>query len=177
LLPKLSAITWTTRASFKGLHILSLKSRADLIGEGRPAPGDTKETLIRLLKRATTELPWPELPGGTEEMFETFFGALDRISGFDEPEAAVEILSRHVEDVEGRVTDIRHLAIYFIHRLDWLLTAAWRIRLDEGDEEKRGAYLAEAKGLMGRATRSLRGLQPEDFDNKVCDSTLATSRF
>jgi hypothetical protein len=152
LLPKLSAVTWTTRPEYSGVHTSSLISRADLLGMGRPAPGDTKEGLIRLLKRAVMELPWPELPGGTEEMFKTQLTALTRIAESGEPEAAVEILSRHVEDVETGVKARDHVAIYHIYRLDWLLAAA---RKFNGHEGKRGAYVAEAKGLMERATRSL----------------------
>jgi hypothetical protein len=66
-------------------------------------PGDTKDMLTRLVKRATTELPWPELPGGTDEMFAVHLRALTMIAQYGEPEAAVEILSRHVEDVERGV--------------------------------------------------------------------------
>jgi hypothetical protein len=137
---------------------------------GRPAPGDTKEGLIRLLKRAVTELPWPKLPGGTEEMFETQLTALTRIAESDEPEAAVEILSRHVEDVETGVKARNYMAIYHIYRLDWLLAAA---RKFNGHEGKRDAYVAEAKGLMERATGSLRSLQPQDWDVPVGSSTSA----
>jgi hypothetical protein len=164
---KLSAILWTLRPRYKESHIISLVKRAALFENGHPAPGDTKETLLRLLKRATTELPWPELPEGTQEMFKTYFGALSTIAVLGEPEAAVGMLSRHVEDVESKVVDRKYVAKYYIYRLGWLLSAAWKVKEDEG---KRGAYVAEARGVMGRAMRSLRDLQVEDFDDTVSDS-------
>jgi hypothetical protein len=58
VLPKLSAITWTIRPECSDLHMVS-----------RPAPGDTKETLVRLLKRAAAELPWWEIAGQYEGNF------------------------------------------------------------------------------------------------------------
>jgi hypothetical protein len=141
LLPKYSALTWTRRSTTDTakLHIMSLVSRADLCIEGRAAPGDTPETFIRLLKRAMTELPWPELPGGTREMLDIQLGALTYIAELGEPEAAVEILNRHVEDVERHVVAPKHVARYSIYRLDLLVLAASR-----ADEGKRGAYLGEA---------------------------------
>jgi hypothetical protein len=72
---KLSAITWTMRPVNGWMHVFSLASRALLLETG-PAPGDTKELLIRLLKRASTELPWPELPGGTADLFDVHLKAL-----------------------------------------------------------------------------------------------------
>jgi hypothetical protein len=67
VLLKLSAVTWTIRPlkchQANRLHVISLCNRAAVLGHGRPAPSDTKEGLTRLLKRATTELPWPDLPG------------------------------------------------------------------------------------------------------------------
>jgi hypothetical protein len=100
VLPKLSAITWTLRSHHGGLHHISLSRRAALLDMGQPAPGDTKETLLRLVKRAITELPWPELPGRTEDLFTLNMRALTIIADYGDPEAAVEILSRHVEEVE-----------------------------------------------------------------------------
>jgi hypothetical protein len=164
LLLKVSAITWTSRPLSDELHIVCLNTRARYLTKGRPAPGDTKETLTRLLKRAVTELAWPELPQGTSEMFEAHFGALSMIAELGEPEAAVEILSRHVEDVESKVVDRKYAAKYYIYRSNWLLSAAWKVR---GDEGKRGAYVTEARGVMERATRSLRVLQPEDWGNAL----------
>jgi hypothetical protein len=161
LLPKLSAITWTTRSHDSDLHVASLNCRARHLDEGRPVPGDTKEMLTRLLKRATTELPWPELPGGTEMMFQIHLRALTKTTRLGEPEAAVEVLSRHVEEIERKVVAPNHVAKYYIYRLDLLLEAAMKFEEDEG---KRDAYVAEAKGLMGRATRSLRSLRPQDWD-------------
>jgi hypothetical protein len=168
LLPKLSAITWTTLPYLPEMHFLSLISRGLLMIDGRPAPGDTKEGLIRLLKRATTELAWPELPGGTHQMITHRLRALTIVSDLGEPEAAIEIFSRHVEDVERKVVAPNHVAMCSIYRLDWLLAGAWKF---EGDEDKRGAYVAEAKGLMERATRTVRALQPQDFDGDVRAST------
>jgi hypothetical protein len=89
---------------------------------------------------------------------------LTRIAQFGEPEAAVEILSRHVEHVEGCIMALSHTAAYNICRLDWLLQAARKVEEDEG---KRGAYVAEAKEVMERATRSVRGLQPHDWTDLV----------
>jgi hypothetical protein len=103
------------------LHVASLMARAAFLDEGRPAPGDTKETLIRLLKRAVTEVPWPELPEKAEDMFNRQFRALTIIAEFGEPEAAVEILSRHVQNIEGHVVAPLHVAEYYFHRTDWLL--------------------------------------------------------
>jgi hypothetical protein len=171
LLPKLSCITWTLRSEHGDLHIRSVLSRAALAGNGRPAPGDTKESLTRLLKRAATEVPWPELPAYTAHMFGTYFWALTIIGKFGEPEAAVEILNRHVEDVEKYVGAPNLVATYLISRLDWLLSAAVKFESDEG---KRGAYVAEAKGLMDRATRSLRGLRRQDWDHLVSSSATTS---
>jgi hypothetical protein len=157
---KLSAITWTLRHQHPDKHIVSLNSRAILIDKGRPAPGDTKEKLIHLLKRATTELPWPPLPQGLRQMFAFYVIALNIIAKFGEPEAAVEILKRHVEDVERHVTAPNRVATYLIYRLDWLLSAAIKV---SKDTELMDAYLAEAKGVMERAAWSLRGLQSQDW--------------
>jgi hypothetical protein len=160
LFPKLSAITWTTRPQHCELHIQGLIGRAILLDKGHPLPGDTKDKLIQLLKRAVTELPWPELPGGTIEMIETYFGALALIVQLGEPEAAVEISSRHVEDVEKKVVASDHLGICHVFRLHWVLCAALENKDDKG---KRGAYVAEAKGLMERVTRSLRGSRSQEW--------------
>jgi hypothetical protein len=168
LFPKLSAITWTTRPQHCELHIQGLIGRAILLDKGHPLTGDTKAKLIQLLKRAVTELPWPELPGGTIEMIETYFGALTCLDKFGEPEAAVEISSRHVEDVEKKVVTSDHLGMYQVFRLDWLLSAAYTNR---DDEAKRGAYVAEAKGLMERVRRSLRGSRSQDWVARVSGST------
>jgi hypothetical protein len=166
LLLKLSATTWTTRPRSCHMHVNSLNTRATLLNNGRPVPGDTKEGLIRLLKRATTELPWPELP--IERILDAHLKALGFLAAFDEPEAAVEILSRHTEDVERHVVAPSHRAKYYLQRLDWLLSAARKVEGD--DEEKRDAYVAEAKGVMARATQSLRGLRLEDWSGQVHDS-------
>jgi hypothetical protein len=123
--------------------------------QGRPVPGDTKEILATLLKRAASKIPWPELPGGTQQMFDIHLELLAWLAMMDEPEAAVEIFSRHVEEVERGVVAPDYLAKYYIYRLDWLLLAAGKLK---EDEEKSGAYVAEAKGVMERAARSLRGL-------------------
>jgi hypothetical protein len=64
LLPKLTALTWTNRVRHSKLHLTTLVTRATLLAEGRPVPGESKETLLRLLKRAATELPWPDSPAG-----------------------------------------------------------------------------------------------------------------
>jgi hypothetical protein len=117
LVPKLSAVCWTLRDSpsppdYTALHIMTIKVRTSWLHEGQPAAGDTKELLIRLLKRATTELPWPELPGGTKKMFDDQIFALKFIAKWGEPEAAVEILGRHVEDVERHVVAPNRLATY-----------------------------------------------------------------
>jgi hypothetical protein len=141
---------------------MSLIGRATLLQMGQPLPGDTKETLIRLLKRAVTELPWPELPLGTTEMLETHCRALTVLDHLGEPEIAVEISGRHVEDVERHVIKAPLLlAAFYICRLDWLLSAAWKYskcgicgNCANCDEVKRGAYVAEAKGLMERTTRA-----------------------
>jgi hypothetical protein len=161
LLPKLSAITWTLRPDLCYLHFQSLVGRALCIGRERPAPSDTKEKLVRLFKRAAPEIPWLELPGGAEGLFRMPLRALTVIDKFgEEPEAAVEILSRHTEYVERHMVAPRHVARYCLSRLGWTLAAAVKFK---GDEAKRGAYVAEAKGLMERATGSLRGLHPEDW--------------
>jgi hypothetical protein len=160
---KISAITWTIRPRECHVHFVSLVSRAMILLDGRLAPGDTSETLTRLLKRACLELPWPELPGGTVELFNTHFAALIMIAQLGEPEAAVEILNRHVEDVEKRVVAPKDLAAFSIYRLNFLLGAAVKAK----ENEKKGDYVAEAKGVMERATRRLRYLQPQDFDSRV----------
>jgi hypothetical protein len=167
LLLKFSAITWTIRPGFCEMHVASLNTRSAMLNKGRPAPGDTKEGLVRLLKRAVTELSWSEIPGRTDMVFKVHLPALSHIAEYDSPEAALEILSRHVEDVERKVVAPSHMIKYYVYRLDWLLLAA----KVGGDEGKRGAYVAEAKGLMGRATRSLRGLQSEDWKYIVRAST------
>jgi hypothetical protein len=168
MLLKFSAITWTTRTLLKRLlldaHFDSLHGRGILLEKGRPAPGDTQETLARLFKRASTELPWPELPGGTKLMFDVHLEALSTIARLGEPEAAVEILSRHVEDVESKVLAPNYMAKYYLLRLDWLLAAAEKF---QGDEGRKDAYVTEAKGVMGRATRSLRDFQSKDWDGIV----------
>jgi hypothetical protein len=84
-----------------------------------------------------------------------------------EPKAAIEILNRHVEDVERHVVAPKYVAIYHLYRVIWRLSAALEV---EGDEGKRGPYVAEAKGLMERATRSLRGLRPHDWSDFVSGS-------
>jgi hypothetical protein len=169
LLSKISAITWTTRPLHSTLHVISLHGRAILVELGRPGPGDTRETLIRLLKRAATELPWPEVPA---KMFDVHWRALSIIADLGEPEAAVEILGPHAEDMESKVVDSYIAAYYCIFRLGWLLSAARKFKEDEG---KRGAYLAEARGLMPRAIRSLQELQVEYWDELVSDSTSTWS--
>jgi hypothetical protein len=168
---KLSATTWTTRDINEGLHFRCLESRATFLRRGQPAPGDTEEGLIRLLKRATTELTWPELPEGTEKMFDWQLRSLSLIAKFGEPEAAVGILNRHVEDTERKMVApsyASYVAKFYIYRLDWLLSAAQKV---EGDEGKKGAYVAEAKEVMERAARSLRDLRTEDWDSEVRVST------
>jgi hypothetical protein len=165
LLLKLSAIAWTIRSKLGHVHVISLNTRGLLLERGRPAPGDTKEGLIRLLKRALTELPWPELPGGTDEEFSSY---LEALSHFGESDAAVEILNRRVEDVERHVKAPYYLAQYYFCRLHWLLVASsMKTRVDR---KVTVGYEAEAKGLMERATRSLRGLQSQDWDNRVSES-------
>jgi hypothetical protein len=165
LLLKLSAISWTDGVN-PGLHIMTVCTRA--VQDGRPARGDTKETLMPLLKRAVTELPRPELPQDTELLEKTHFWALSIIADMGEPEAAVAILSPHVEYVEKKVADPKFAATFHISRWEWLLSAARKVERDEG---KRSAYVAEARGMMGRAMRSLRGLRLEDWDDYVSDST------
>jgi hypothetical protein len=172
LLPKFSAITWTIRSRYSELHIASLVTRSTMLDLGRPAPGDTKEGLIRLLKRAITEHPWPKLPEGTEETFDTQLRATTSIADLGEPEAAVEIFRAHVEEIEREVVAPNHVARYYIYRLEWLLSAA---RKFNGHAAKRGAYVAEAKGLMGRATRSLRGLQSQAWTALVGSPTSANT--
>jgi hypothetical protein len=132
LLLKLSAITWTIRPEDSNVHYCSLLSRAVLLEKERPAAaGDTKEKLVCLLKRAVTELSWPELPAETAVMFNTCFRALTEIATFGEPEAAVEILSRHMEHVERRIIGPNHMARYYTYRLDLLLWAA--VKFEEDD--------------------------------------------
>jgi hypothetical protein len=176
VLCKLSALSWTARKTHADLHITTLVSRGKSLNKGRPAPGDSKSTLIRLLSRAATELPWPELPGGTGPMFDVQFEALTMIADLGEPEVAVEILSHHVEDVERHVlnrnvVERKFVAEYYIYiyRLEWLLSAAVKL---EGVDEKGGAYAAEAKGLMGPATQSLRALQSRDWNKTVQGSSV-----
>jgi hypothetical protein len=101
-------------------------------------------------------------------MFTTHFSALSMIASLGEPEAAVEILNRHVEDVKRKIVAPKDLAAFSIYRLEFLL---WAAREVEGDAAKKGAYVAEAKGVMEQATRSLRYLEPQDWDDKVRDST------
>jgi hypothetical protein len=167
LLPKLSALTWTARLQHGHLDVVSLNTRVTYMSGGRPAPGDTRETLIRLLKRAVTDLSWPELPDGTRRVLGTYMKALAKIADLGEPEAAIEIFSRHVEDVERHVVAPNYVAKCLICRLEWLLVAADKF---EKDEERRSAYLAETKGLMKRATRSLQGLQSQEWDRPVSEA-------
>jgi hypothetical protein len=91
-----------------------------------------------------------------------------------DPEAALETLRRHGEDMERYVgagaPSLR--TKYYIYRLEWLMAAAVKV---DGDEEKRGAYVAEARGLMGRATQSLRGLRSQDWDPECLVSASASS--
>jgi hypothetical protein len=179
LLPKFSAITWTLCPSFYGVHVLSLVRRAYLLPTGpllpgSPAPGDNKERLIGLFKRAAMEPPWPELPE-RKEAFDAYLMALTFIDDLGAPEAALEISGGHVENVERRVEAANCVAKFYIYRLEWLLTAAQDC---ERDADKRSTYVAEAKEFMARATRSLRGLQPQDFDSYVRspDITCLTCR-
>jgi hypothetical protein len=168
LLSKCSAITWTLRSTsyYANLHHASLISRGVLVEKGRPAPGDTKDTLTRLLKRAVTEIPWPELPGGTKAMFSFQMKALIVIANFGEPEAAIEIMNRHLEDVERHVVARKFVVPYTICHAQWLLSAA----VDGSeDTEKKAAYMAKAKGLVERATRSLRGPRLHDWDAEVSE--------
>jgi hypothetical protein len=132
LLLKVSAISWTTRPTCNDWHFISVIHRATSIIKGRPAPGDTKETLLRLLKRATSELAWPELPKGTEKLFLMCFRALSLIAGFGEPAAALAILDRHVNDLENKVVDREYAAKFYVFRLDWLLSAALKAVDEEG---------------------------------------------
>jgi hypothetical protein len=166
LLLKLSAISWTTRPVYFDMHFLSLVSRATLLDKKGPALGDTKERLLGLLKRAASETPWSEPPEGMAHKPETYLRSLTDIARFGEPQVAVEILNRRVQDAERNRMTPKVLAKYYIYRLALLLSAAGK---SEGEEGKRGAYVAEAKGLMERATRSLRGLQPDDWTEYVSD--------
>jgi hypothetical protein len=150
------------------MHALTLVNRMSLVGRGRPVPGDTKEGIARLLKRAALVFPWPDLPpeglGGRDQALEIYLRSLVMIARSGEPEAAVEILSRHVQEIERRVLSPRLATLYCLSHLDLFVSAAVKF---EGDEGKSGAYVAEAKGAMVRATRSLRGLQLEDWDCEV----------
>jgi hypothetical protein len=103
-------------------------------------------------------------PRGTKAFFDVCLEALSYVAVFDGPEAALEILDRHVDDVERKVVAPNHLVKYYLHRLEWVLAAALNV------EGKRDAYVAEAKGLMKRATRDMRAMQLEDWDGQVCDS-------
>jgi hypothetical protein len=105
-----------------------------------------------------------ELAGQRRIGFEAYFHTVTFVGLFGEEVAAVETLRRHAEDVERRVGAPNLVAKYYVCRLQALLAAAEKI------EERRGAYVAEAKGVMERATRSLRGLQSEDWDNIVSAS-------
>jgi hypothetical protein len=160
LLSKLSALAWTMRGDHSQYYLLTLKARAGLLGEERPVPGDTKELLLRLLKR-------PELRGeGIELMFEGQLTALTIIGEYGEPGVAVEILNRHVEDMERHLIAPRHVREYHVNRVQLLLAAASTL---EGEEAKKGAYVAEAKTLMMKATRYLRGMEQDDWDGYVSD--------
>jgi hypothetical protein len=172
LLLKLSAISWTTRPAFYDIHFVSLLGRATLLNKEGPSLSDTQERLLSLLKRAASEAPWSEPPEGMAHKPETYLRSLTDIARFGEPQAAVEILNRRVQDAERNKMAPKVLAKYYIYRLALLMSAAVKC---EGDEGKRGAYVAEAKGLMERATRSLRGLQPDDWSASVSDSVLAGS--
>jgi hypothetical protein len=113
------------------------------------------------------ELTWPELPKGIGKLL-TCFGALSMIAKFGEPETALAILNQRVNDLERKIVGREYEAKYYIYRLDWLVSAAWKFKEDEG---KRGAYVEEARGLMGRAIRSVRGLQQQNYDQPVSGPT------
>jgi hypothetical protein len=130
----------------------------------QPVPGDSIESLFPLFKRAITEFPWPQPPAEVKKMCGTYFMALGCLRWLCEPDVAIEILNRTVEDVERRIVAPIHVAEFHIFRVDWLLAAAWKFKEDEG---RKGAYVAEAKGLMEGALRGLQGLQPEDWDHQV----------
>jgi hypothetical protein len=164
LFPKLTALAWTLRSRDAYRLVNCLQRRATWLLEGRPVPGDTKAILAILLKRAALKLPWPELPGGTQKMFDIHLEILAYLAQMGEPEAAVEICSHHMEEVERHVKAPNNVAKYHFYRLEWLLLAAGK---EKEGEEKMGAYVAEAKGLMERATRSLRGLRKQDWDFQV----------
>jgi hypothetical protein len=108
---KVSALSWTTRPRWDNLHLECLEGRATLLEQGRPAPGDTKEGLIILLKGAATELPWPQLPGRADKMFTWFLRSLITIARLGEPAAAVEVLSCHVGYVERRMVAPNHVEL------------------------------------------------------------------
>jgi hypothetical protein len=108
LLPKLSAITWTI--GLHNVHFASLARRVSLLQLERPAPGDTKEGLIRLLKRAATVIPWSNLSKAAHGNVVTQLSTLTNIVRLGEPEAAVKILARHAEDVEGHAVAPHRLA-------------------------------------------------------------------
>jgi hypothetical protein len=175
LLLKFSAISWTTRPDNYDWHFRTLVSRAALLEKAGPALGDTKERLLGLLKRAALEAPtpWSEHPGEMEHLSETYMRSLTAIARFGEPQAAVEILNRRVKDEERNRMTPRVVAKHYLYRLVLLLAAA--AVKSEGDERKRCAYVAEAKGLMERATRSLRGLHKQDWDEVVSDSAWSWS--
>jgi hypothetical protein len=99
---------------------------------------------------------------------------LNTIAVSGEPEAAVEIFNSHVEEVGNYAVAPHHLATYYIYRLDCLLLAA---RGAEKDEGKRGAYVAEAKGLMERATRSLYGLLSQSWNVEVRSTAPALGLY
>jgi hypothetical protein len=143
-----------------------------MVKRERPAPGDTKDRLMPLLKRAVTELPWPELPKGIPALFLTCFGALSLIADFGEPEEALEILSPHVKDVESKVVDRNYVAQYYIFRSEWLVSAAEKFKEDEG---KRGAYVAEARGAMGRAVRNMPSLEADAWTAGDAEVSYLTS--
>jgi hypothetical protein len=163
LLLKLSALSWTLRSGYAYLHFASLNGRAILLHDERPAPGDTKEGLLRLLRRAATEFGILDLYRSTPIAFEEHLENLSWTARLGEPETAVDIFRCHTGHVnlERQGVAPESLATYYIRRSECVLLAAVKFERDEG---RRGAFVAEANGVMERATRTLQGLQLEELD-------------
>jgi hypothetical protein len=75
-----------------------------------------------------------------------------------------------VENVERKLVAPNHVATFYIQRLYLLLCAEGKCDR-VCDEGKRSAFAAEAKGVIKRVTRSLRGLRSQDWDDLVRSST------
>jgi hypothetical protein len=122
---------------------MSLVSRATLVERGgllRAIPRRRSSACSSGLSRSSRG---PSSPGDT--LFESALRALTIIADFGEPEAAVEILSRHVEDVERHVVAPKFIGAFYIYRWTGCCRRRWKV----WDEEEEGRLCGGGQGADG----------------------------